>query len=186
MSTPNRISGGEAIAGKLLTETTVGWSDGTIQNTGAGATVTRFSPVFSATGLTFTGTGATYPTYDSSYVKVGHQVTFWIEIDLATVTNFGTGQLKTELPFMPHTGTINHFSAWVNVDPAVNPDLAGHVVCQADHLANTKTLDLHWYQLATANPKPVMEALMTGTSPVTLTTATKIYINGSYIALDGY
>jgi hypothetical protein len=186
MPTPNRISGGEAIAGKLLTETTVGWSDGTIQDTGAGATLTRYTPAFTATGLTFTGTGVTHPAYKSYYTKIGHQVTFWIEIDLITVTNFGTGQLKTEMPFMPFTNTMHHFSAWVNVDPAVNPDFAGHVLCQADHLANTQVLDLHWYQASTANPKPIMEKLLTQSSPVTLTTATQIYINGTYIALDGY
>lgn len=186
MGTPNRISGGEAIAGKLLTETTVGWSDGTIQNTGAGATATRFTPAFTATGLTFTGTGVNHPTYKSYYVKIGHQVTFWIEIDLLTVTNFGTGQLKTEMPFMPYTGTMHHFPAWVNVDPAVNPDIAGHVVCQADHAINTKVLDLHWYFAETAVPKPIMETQLTATSPVNLSTATQIYVNGTYIALDGY
>jgi hypothetical protein len=186
MSTPNRISGGEAIAGKLLTETTVGWSDGTIQDTGAGATLTRWTPAFTATGLTFTGTGATHPAYKSYYTKIGHQVTFWIEIDLTTVTNFGTGQLKTEMPFMPYTGTMHHFPAWVNVDPSVNPDIAGHVVGQADHAVDTKTLDLHWYQGATAEPKPIMERMLTATSPATLTTDTQIYVNGTYIALDGY
>ena len=139
--------------------------------------IVSWSPAFHATGLTYTGN----PTSTSRYVKNGHTVTFWIEIDLDTVTNFGTGQLKTELPFMPAPGTMNHFPAWFLVDPSSNPDIAGHVVCQADHLLGTKELDLHWYQAATAVPKPVMETLLTGTSPVTLTTATTIYINGTYI-----
>jgi hypothetical protein len=138
--------------------------------------IVTWSPAFTATGLTYTGN----PTSSSRYVKNGHIVSFWIQIDLDTVTNFGTGQLKTELPFMPATGTMNHFPAWVYVDPSVNPDLAGHVVGQADHLPNTKELDLHWYLGATANPKPIMETFLTATSPVILTVNTTIYVNGTY------
>jgi hypothetical protein len=149
----------------------------------AGQPVVRWTPTLTANGgFTFTGTNATHPCYNSHYVKVGKLVSFYIEINCATITNFGTGQIKTELPVMPMAGKMNHFSAWANVDPSVNPDLAGHVVLQADHLADTKVLDLHWYRGATAEPKPVMENLLTGTSPVILTTATKIYINGTYIA----
>ena len=143
--------------------------------------VTRWSPTFQATGLAFTGTGVNYPTYKSYYAKNGHIVSFWIEIDLLTVTNFGTGQLKTELPFMPIAGAMNHFSAWFNIDPTQNPDLVGHVICQADHLINTKTLDLHWYELATPTPKPIVEKMLTATSPAILTTATQIYVNGTYL-----
>ncbi len=40
----------------------------------------RWSPTFQATGLTFTGTGTTYPTYNSYYVKIGQLVTFNIKI----------------------------------------------------------------------------------------------------------
>lgn len=148
-----------------------------------GGQVVRWTPTLTANGgFTFTGTNTTHPCYNSHYVKVGKIVTFFVEINCATVTNFGTGQFKTELPFMPLANSMNHFTAWSNVDPTVNPDLAGHVVLQADHLANTKTLDLHWYSGATATPKPIIENLLTGTSPVTLTTASKIYINGTYIA----
>lgn len=139
--------------------------------------IVSWSPAFTATGLTYTGN----PTSTSRYVKNGHIVSFWIQIDLDSVTNFGTGQLKTELPFMPAPGTMNHFPAWVLVDPTANPDLAGHVVGQADHLVGTKELDLHWYLGATASPKPIMETFLTATSPVILTTATTIYINGTYI-----
>lgn len=142
--------------------------------------ITRYSPTLSATGLTFTGSNSTYPTYNSYYVKNGHMVTFWIEVNLSTVTNFGTGQYKVDLPFTPYANTMNHFSAWSWVDPAVNPDMAEHVVLQADHTAGNKTLDLHWVGLATPNPKPVIEHMFTQGSPVTLTTLSKIYINGTY------
>jgi hypothetical protein len=175
-----------------LAVTNLIFNDNTVQTTAyTGASgvsgngeVTRWSPNFKATGLTFTGTGATYPTYNSHYVKNGRSVTFFVEIDLATVTNFGTGQYIAELPFMPLTGTMNHFQAWSLVDPAVNPDISGHVVLQADHLANTKDLDLHYLKQAGGANSPLMEALFKQGTPATLTTSSKIYINGTYITAE--
>jgi hypothetical protein len=123
-------------------------------------TSVRFSPVFQATGLTFTGSGATYPTYNSYYVKAGQLVTFWIAVDFTTVTNFGTGQFKVELPFAPISTASNHFPAWCWVNPALPPDeLNGHIQLVADHLPGVQTLDIHWLQSTTANPKPVIETL---------------------------
>ena len=141
----------------------------------------RYSPTLQATGMTFTGTNSTYPTYNSYFAKYGYLISFWIEVNLSTVTNFGTGQIKLELPYDPHTSTMNHFSAWCWYNPSATPDSdPGHVVLQADHLPGSKTLDLHWYGAATATPKPVNEQLFTSTSPFTLTTDSKIYVNGTY------
>jgi hypothetical protein len=158
----------------------------TIGDLGAGANgqAVRFSPNFQATGLVFTGSGATYPTFNSYYVKNGRMASFWIEIDLSTVTNFGTGQYITALPFEPLPGAMNHFQAWVNVDPAVNPDLGGHVVLQADHLANTTALDLHYLKQAGGANSALMEAMFKQGTPATLTTDSKIYINGTYITAE--
>lgn len=181
---PTRLSKGEVIAARYISQTGVTFGDGTVQDTAAGETVVRFSPPFSATGLTFTGTNSTYPSYNSHYVKVGKLVTFNIKINMATVTNFGTGQFKTELPFLPLTDTINHFPAWVWVNPAEPPDeLNGHIVMEADHLANTKTLDLHWLKETTASPKPVIESILSQGNPVTLITSSIISINGTYICV---
>jgi hypothetical protein len=151
---------------------------------GGNGEVTRWSPNFQATGLTFTGTDSTYPTYNSHFVKNGRMVSFWIQIDLNTVTNFGTGQYITALPYAPLAGTMNHFQAWANVDPLVNPDIAGHVVLQADHLANTTALDLHYLKQAGGANSPLMEAMFTQDAPAELTTSSKIYINGTYITAE--
>ena len=143
----------------------------------------RWSPVFEATGLTFTGSGTTYPTYNSYYVRQGQLVSFNIKIDLTTVTNFGTGQFKTELPFIPIPSAGNHFSAWSWVDPTQPADeLNGHKQLVADHLPGSKILDLHWLKETTASPKPLIESLLVQGPPVTFTTASKMYINGTYIA----
>ncbi len=144
----------------------------------------RWTPNFTATGLTFTGSNSTHPCYNSYYVKVGQLVTFSIKINMSTVTNFGTGQFKTELPFTPAADTINHFPAWCWVDPSQPADeLNGHIILQADHLPSDKVLDIHWLKETTAMPKPVIESLFLQGSPVTLTTSSLIYINGSYISI---
>lgn len=145
----------------------------------------RWSPNFSATGMTFTGTGNTYPTYNSYYIKQGQLVTFNIKILMSTVTNFGTGQYKTELPFTPIASASNHFSAWAWVDPSQPPDeLNGHIQMVADHLPNSKTLDLHWLKETTASPKPLIESVLVQGTPMTFITSSFIYINGTYISAE--
>jgi hypothetical protein len=158
----------------------------TISDIGDAGSVTsavRWSPIFQATGLTFTGSGTTYPTYNSYYVKYGQLVTFNISIDMTTVTNFGTGQFKVDLPFAPILSAANHFSAWGWVDPSQPADeLNGHKQLVADHLPGSQTLDLHWLLATTSNPKPIIESLLTQGNPVTYITASKLYVNGTYIA----
>lgn len=186
MTNPDRLSQGEVIAGRYISETGITFGDGTVQDTAAGGTVsalTRYTPTFAATGLTFTGTGATHPCYNSYYVKVGNLVTFNIQVNMTTVTNFGTGQFAVELPFLPYGSTINHFPGWAWVDPSSAPDdLNGHVILTGDHLAGTKTLDIHWHKAATSNPKPVIESLFIQGTPITLTTSSKMWFNGTYIS----
>lgn len=145
-------------------------------------TVIRWSPTFSATGLAFTGSGTTYPTYNSYYVQSGKLVSFWIEINLSTVTNFGTGQYKVDLPVAPLAGTMNHFTGWVWRDPAIPADDANHIIVNADHTVGAQVLDLHFLVGATANPKPIIEnKLSQGAMGYNLTTVSKMYINGTYI-----
>ncbi len=142
----------------------------------------RYSPTFTATGLAFTGSGVTHPTYNSYYVKAGNMVTFAIEVDCATVTNFGTGQFKLQLPFTPAVG-FNHFSGWAQVDTAVNPDVPnGHVILNVDHAGITDVLDLHYLKQAGGAHTPIIEGLFLQNTPVELTTSSKIYVNGTYIS----
>jgi hypothetical protein len=160
-----------------VVENTVTITDGVLT-----PTAVRWSPVFQATGMTFTGTDATYPSYNSYFVKAGQLVTFWIHIDLTTVTNFGTGQYKVDLPFQPIDSTSNHFNGWVWVNPALPPDdLNGHIQIVADHIPGSQTLDFHWLQATTSNPKPIIESTLSQGNPVTFTTASKMYVNGTYI-----
>lgn len=156
---------------------TIGDIDNTVSNG-----MVRYSPTFAATGLAFTGSGATYPTYNSYYVKSGSMVSFVIEVDLSTVTNFGTGQYKLQLPFTPAFG-FNHFAGWCWADPNVSPDVGtGHTIINADTAGVTDVLDLHYLKSAGGANAPIREGLFLQGTPVTLTTISKIYINGTYIA----
>ena len=146
-------------------------------------TYVRYSPIFQATGMTFTGSGATYPTYNSYYIKSGLLVSFVIEIDFTTVTNFGTGQYKVELPSTP-AFAYNHFSGWIWADPNISPDTGtGHTILNADTAGITTVLDLHYLKQSGGANSPIREGLWTQALPVTLTTISKAYINGTYISL---
>jgi hypothetical protein len=158
----------------------------TIGDLGAESTTSfqsvRYTPTFTATGLTFTGTGATHPTYNSYYVKSGKLVSFVIEVNMSTVTNFGTGQYKLQLPFTPQFG-FNHFTGWAWADPDVSPDTGtGHTIINADTAGVTDVLDLHYLKSAGGANAPIREGLFVQGTPVALTTISKIYINGTYIA----
>ena len=144
----------------------------------------RYTSAFTATGLTFTGTGVTAPGYNSYYVKTGALVTFYVEVSCATVTNFGSGQYSLSLPFLPAQGG-NHFAGWVWRDPAIPADDANHIILNADHNGATKQLDLHFLVGAPANPKPVIEnKLSQGAPGYDLTTVSKLYVNGTYITSE--
>jgi len=142
----------------------------------------RWSPTFQATGMTFTGSGVTYPTYNSYYVKIGRLVSFVIEVNCSTVTNFGTGQYKLQLPFTPAVG-FNHFSGWAWADPNIDPDTGtGHTILNCDTAGITDVLDLHYLKQSGGANSPIREGLFVQGTPVTLTSISKIYVNGTYIA----
>lgn len=142
----------------------------------------RFTPTFSATGLAFTGSGATYPTYNSWFVKHGQLVTFQIEVLCTTVTNFGTGQYKLQLPVMPLGGS-NHFAGWVWRDPSIPADDENHIILNVDTVGVTDVLDLHFLIGATPQPKAIVEKVLTQSAMgFDLTTVSRLYVNGTYIA----
>lgn len=77
-----------------FTHPAIGPFDISIDDGSVTSTIHTYSPVWSGTGLAFTGTPAT-----GSYIKIGNLVTVQIDIVFTTVTNFGTGQYSLTLPF---------------------------------------------------------------------------------------
>lgn len=91
-----------------------------------GVPVIPFTPTWSGTGLTYTGTPA-----QGYYSRVGKMITFNIQVNFTTVTNFGTGEysltLPTGLPSAYHavlngglhdTSTGNHLNLLADLEPA--------------------------------------------------------------------
>ncbi|EFX60297.1 hypothetical protein DAPPUDRAFT_343531, partial [Daphnia pulex] len=102
-------------------------------------TQVRYSPTFEATGMTFTGSGTTYPTYNSYYVKAG--------------------QYKVALPFLP-SFAYNHFSGWIWADPNIPPDSGtGHTILNADTSGVTTVLALHYLKQSGGANWPIREGL---------------------------
>ncbi len=60
---------------------------------GLTTTINTYAPVWSGTGLAFTGTPAT-----GTYIKIGNLVMVQIDVVFTNVTNFGTGQYSLTIP----------------------------------------------------------------------------------------
>jgi hypothetical protein len=129
---------------------------------------TVYNPVWSGTGLTYTGTPAT-----GSYMKMGKMVTFRIKVDCATVagasnSGFGSGQYSLTLPFQPVTdyifrdGGIHHVSG------------LAHYQMSGDAEPGTTQLTL-WYTASQGQ-----DQAMAHNSPHALQTSDYFYISGTY------
>ena len=127
--------------------------------------IKSYSPVWSGTGLTFTGTPAT-----GSYIKIGNFVIVQIDVLYTTVTNFGTGQYSLTLPFASkyHTdvygGSVHSVGATTD-----HYSLKGH-------LSPTSSTMTVWSIKSSAQDEPFDH-----NSPVILTTADKFHMSFTYI-----
>jgi hypothetical protein len=125
-----------------------------------------WTPVWSGTGLTFTGTPTT-----GRYVQLGKLIHFNITISCATVTNFGSGQYHLTLPIASayhyafRDGGIHH--------PAQNY----HFQLMADAEPNSTDLELYY----TASNG--LDGAVDHNSPHTLETGDFFYVTGTYISI---
>jgi hypothetical protein len=127
-----------------------------------------FTPVWSGTGLTLVGT----PT-SGTYVKYGDFVTFSMKIDFANVSAVGTGQYQVTLPVLPIAGVAYSFSGIL--------DVAGDFGGTNYHIVANNTPGSAFITLWFLGSNDTRTAL-TGAAPATLTTASEIFISGTYIA----
>jgi hypothetical protein len=133
-------------------------------NTGSLTTVAvPYSPVFSGTGLVFTGTPAT-----GTYIRIGNLVHFRITVRCTTVTNFGSGQYHLTLPFAP----VDHY---VFRDGGLHSG-SNHYIVMGD--AEDGSLDLRMLTAA-ANGA---DAPLTHNNPKNFATTDYFYVSGTYEA----
>jgi hypothetical protein len=140
-----------------------------IQGPAGGAifpTSTSFTPVWSGTGLAYSG-GAT-----GDYTVFGNQVFVNINIAFTGVTNFGTGQYSITLPFT----AAKHqdvFAGSVHDDnsPVVHWSLKGHLTAGS----NVMTL---WYLSAQGNK--LRDEPFKYNDPFTLATPDEFHLSFNY------
>jgi hypothetical protein len=122
-----------------------------------------YSPVWSGTGLTYTGTPAT-----GKYIKIGKLVHFRINVACTNVTNFGTGQYSLTLPFAP-------VADYVFRDGGFHDASTGnHHAIAADAESGTTTITL-WHPGSSAK-----DVAFDHNTPLTVQTADYFYLSGTY------
>jgi hypothetical protein len=127
--------------------------------------ITSYSPVWSGTGLAFTGTPAI-----GTYVKIGNLVQVQIDVNFTNVTNFGSGQYSLTLPHPSKYHTDVYGGSIHNVGSTTDHySLKGHL------LPTSSTMTL-WYISGSSQ-----DQIFDHNSPINLVTADKFYMSFSYI-----
>lgn len=130
------------------------------------STIHTYNPVWSGTGLAFTGTPAT-----GSYLKLGNLVIVQIDVLFTTVTNFGSGQYSLTIPFTSkyHTDVYGG-----SIHDVVNQGVDHYSI--KGHLSPASTSVTIWNIGSSAKDEPFDH-----NSPFNLTTADKFHMSFSYI-----
>jgi hypothetical protein len=127
--------------------------------------ITSYSPVWSGTGLAFTGTPAI-----GTYVKIGNLVQVQIDVNFTNVTNFGSGQYSLTLPHPSKYHTDVYGGSIHNVGSTTDHySLKGHL------LPTSSTMTL-WYISGSSQ-----DQIFDHNSPINLVTTDKFHMSFSYI-----
>jgi hypothetical protein len=127
-----------------------------------------YTPVMAGTGLTFTSAPAS-----GNFTRYGRNISFSIQVDCATISNFGSGNYQVTLPVLPESGVAYSFTG--TLDLAGGFSGAVHVIHGQNELGSA-TIRLFF------SGTNGLRTNVTGAAPVTLTTNSRLYISGSYIA----
>jgi hypothetical protein len=133
---------------------------------GLTTTINTYAPVWSGTGLAFTGTPAT-----GSYIKIGNLITVQIEVVFTTVSNFGTGQYSLTIPVASkyHTDVYGG-----SIHDVVNQGVDHYSI--KGHLSDGDTTMTIWNIGSSAKDEPFDH-----NSPINLATADKFHMSFTYI-----
>lgn len=142
-------------------------ADGQDANLDTGTTtINSYSPVWSGTDLSYTGTPTT-----GSYIKIGNLVQVQIDVLFTDVTNFGTGQYSLTLPFASKYHTDVYGGSIHNI---TNQGI-DHYSLKA-HLSPTSSTMTIWNIGSSAQDQPFDH-----NSPFVLTTTDRFHMSFSYI-----
>ena len=129
-------------------------------------TIHTYTPVWSGTGLVFTGTPAT-----GFYIKIGNLVIVQIDVSLSTVTNFGTGGYSLTLPINSKYHTDVYGGSIHNI---VNQGIDHYSI--KGHLTEGSTIMTLWNIGSSAK-----DEVFDHNSPFVLETTDKFHMSFSYI-----
>lgn len=129
-------------------------------------TIRSYNPVWSGTGLVFTGTPAT-----GNYIKIGNLVTVQIDVVFTNVSNFGTGQYSLTIPIASkyHTDVYGG-----SIHDLVNQGVDHYSI--KGHLADGSTTFTIWNIGSSAKDEPFDH-----NSPINLTTEDRFHMSFTYI-----
>ena len=145
----------------------IGPLDISIDDGSVTSTIHSYNPVWSGTGLAYTGTPAT-----GAYIKIGNLVTVQIDVVYTTVTSFGVGNggWQLTLPFASKYHTDVYGGSAHDTTPTLRHySLKGH-------LQPSSTIMTLWQHAGSAQDEP-----MDFNTPFTATTADKFHMSFSYI-----
>jgi hypothetical protein len=130
----------------------------------------EFAVVGGTTGTQPTFTGA--PLFTGTYMAIGQQVHFQIQVDMDNITGFGTGQYYLDLPFPAKHNYKFRDGCLHDISASKDYAIGGHVAAGASrmYLFSTDTQSSH-----------VFDIDFDYNSPVTLATADNFHIAGTYI-----
>lgn len=150
-----------------FTHPAIGPLDVSIDDGSITSTIHSYNPVWSGTGLVFTGTPAT-----GSYIKIGNLVTVQIDVLFTNVSNFGSGQYSLTIPFASkyHTDVYGG-----SIHDITNNSGIDHYSIKG-HLSPSSTSLTVWSIGSSAKDEPFDH-----NSPFVLTTADKFHMSFSYI-----
>jgi hypothetical protein len=168
MANPTRITKGEAIVGKLLTEDGIVFGDSSLMTSAPIERTFVVAGGTAGTAPTFTGD----PLFSGSYVKAGNLVHFQVQVDMDNITNFGTGQYYVTLPFASKYGYKFRDGCLHDISTNREYAIGGHV------FAGSSTLQL--FSTDTQGGK-VFDIAFTSSDPVTLNVVDNFHIAGTYI-----
>lgn len=129
--------------------------------------IQSYTPVWSGTGLVFTGTPAT-----ATYIKIGNFIQIQISVNFQNVSNFGTGQYSLTLPFPSKYHTDVYGGSLHDV---VNQGVDHYSL--KGHLESSSSVMTIW-DLSSSGKDETFDH----NSPVVLTTADLFHMSFSYIS----
>ena len=133
---------------------------------GLTTTINTYVPVWSGTGLTYTGTPAT-----GYYIKIGNLIQVQIDVVFTDVTNFGTGAYSLTIPI----ASKYHTDVYGGSVHDITPTGIDHYSLKG-HLSPSSTTMTIWDMASASKDEP-----MDHNSPFNLAVADRFHMSFSYI-----